>query len=221
MSFYDHQYSNVLSDSYEYFPNDSLLDLIQLFKRQYPSFVPKKALEVGCGAGLHLVNTFEGLQIDGLDISEGAINYVSKENEGHFYCCDFLNFESERKWDLILDGHLLHCLIGASSFETYFSKVSELLSDKGYLLLEVMCNSRNMDFDEGFYFDERSSVLSDGSKEIRTILTAFEIEQLIQRNGLKIVYLRVDETIKFIPNSIRNESRPSDPDRMRVICLKE
>ena len=179
------------------------------------------AIELGCGGGFLLNSVDLSTEFEGLEITKAAVEYLRERYENKVYQSDILSFSSSKSWDLVLDAHLLHCLIGLDDFKKYFQVVERLLNHGGHLLLEVMCHSRAMEFDAGQFFDNESSILYSGERPIRTILTSREIEQIIIESGLKIVYLRVDENIKFIPNSHRSESRPSDPDRLRVICLKE
>ncbi|PIK15442.1 class I SAM-dependent methyltransferase [Halobacteriovorax sp. JY17] len=221
MQIYEEKFRNELSDSYVFTPHLSLLELLEIYKSLPNKDIPNTSLELGCGGGLHLNRNTCFREVEGLEVSKTAADFLTHKYQIKVYHCDFLDFEPLKKWDLLFDAHLLHCLIGVNAFKEYFKKVFDLLNPHGHLVLEVMCEGRGMSFDANQNYDIQSKVLFEGDIPIRTILSSREIEQIICESGLKIVYLRVDENIKFIPNSHRSESRPSDPDRMRIICLKE
>jgi len=180
-----------------------------------------KALELGCGAGI----IFDHLDFDllacGLDFSETAINFAKRYSDSEFICEDILNFETTRKWDLVLDSHLLHCLIGEEDIKNYLLSVHKLLNFGGVFSIELMVQTKKALFDEGYHYNDRDYCLYKDHIPIRTIFDARKIEELILMEGFKIVYLRVDENIKFIPTTSRSESFTNDPDRMRIICIKE
>lgn len=217
------RYNNVFSDGYCFYPNESLVDFINFYRSLplAPELI-ETSLEIGSAGGLHLIDTSYFKDVEALDIVPSAAVHFKSNYPNNFYTTCFLDFNTKKKWDFILDAHLLHCLIGKSSFEQYFKKVYQCLVSGGHLVLEVMCESKVMSFDDAKQsFDFSTGVLYDEYGPVRTILPSMLIEKIIIESGLKIVYLRVDEIIKFIPSSHRSESRPNDPDRMRVICLKE
>ncbi|WP_372653133.1 class I SAM-dependent methyltransferase [Halobacteriovorax sp.] len=222
MEIYEEMYQSLITDSYSFEPNDSLIELLNFFKSNFLRGCGEVSyLEIGCGLGFHVNSKDCNWDVEGLELSKSAVVYLSKISKKKVYQSDFLEFRPEASWDLILDSHLLHCTVGVESFKTYFENIFNILNPGGSFLLEVMCSSREMCFDENQFYNDETFILYQDELAIRTILPARDIEKIIIESGLKIVYLRVDEIIKFIPNSHRSESRPTDPDRMRVICLKE
>ncbi|OUR97165.1 hypothetical protein A9Q84_12625 [Halobacteriovorax marinus] len=221
MNLYEKAFSKEISDTYRYIPNSSLLSFAKFTLDKFTNASHKDVLEIGCGAG-HIFDHIETrLASAGLDLSSSAIDFASANSSAEFICGDFLKLENHRKWDFIFDSHLIHCLIGQKCFEQYLSTAQDLLRSGGILSIELMTRAKRPAFDEGYSFNEFDNCLYRGETPIRSIFDARNIEEMILNSGLKIVYLRVDETLKFIPNPNRSDSYPSDPDRMRIVCLKE
>ncbi|GEM_PF-3307896 len=219
---YNEHYECLISEGYKFIPNESLLGLLDLYKSNFQGDLQVISyLEIGCGLGIHVNSKDSDWEVEGLELSKSAADHLCKATGCHIYHCDFLEFKPSKSWDLILDSHLLHCTIGIESFKEFFKNVFNILKHGGSFLLEVMCESKEMSFEDNQFFDDETHILYQDNYAFRTILPSRIVEELIIESGLKIVYLRVDEIIKFIPNSHRSESRPTDPDRMRVICLKE
>jgi SAM-dependent methyltransferase len=111
--------------------------------------VPRRGdlLEIGCGAGnvaLHLA--WKGWRVRGIDISPTAIAWArdNARSEGlhvHFAVGDVLTLDGEKdaSQDLVLDGHCLHCIIGADRARVLAS-VQRVLRPGGAFLLRTMCN---------------------------------------------------------------------------------
>lgn len=221
MNSYERIFSNKISSSYKYLPNSSLLSLLELTHKLFIDDSHQEALELGCGTGLTFDFFDSHLNSTGLDFSLSAINFAEEDSSSNFICEDILRFKSDKLWDWVFDSHLLHCLIGETQILQYLNTVFNLLRSGGVFSLELMVQTKDAYFDEGYIFNESDSCLYKDKTPVRTILGARAVEDLILSIGFKIVYLRVDENIKFIPIPGRSESFLHDPDRMRIICLKE
>lgn len=216
MNKFDNAYKSVNSESYS--PNCSLIEFFDFASTRYLQSSHTDILEVGCGRGLTLSDSNLDLILSGIEISSEACSAV---NDQRIICADFLEHPFDSCFDLILDSHAAHCLSSVDKLKAYFKKSFETLNQDGLLIIEMMCQHSNFTADSGFSYDKNDYTLKRENIVHRIILPSREIEEIVQASGLKIVYLRVDETLKFIPYSHRSEALPSDPDRLRMICLKD
>ncbi|WP_127715908.1 trans-aconitate 2-methyltransferase [Halobacteriovorax sp. HLS] len=217
MNKYDTAFSNLKSKGYTFTPSDSLIEFCEFYKKSFNTHERPSILELGCGPYLHFYN--EGSI--GVELSSAAIEMAELSHSERITCSSIFDYQGSGKFDILFDSHLLHCLSSVSEVQKYFEVVSGLLNCGGHFLLECMVKPQRLVVDEGYLFDEDQFTLSHNGLVHRVILPTFELEKIVQACGLKIVYFRVDEKIKFIPYSHRSESLPTDPDRLRMICLKE
>ncbi|CAE6903671.1 cyclopropane-fatty-acyl-phospholipid synthase [Vibrio sp. B1FLJ16] len=80
-----------------------------------------KLLELGCGEGHHC-RAFQklGFEVTGIDISPTAIAWAKEKAkatgiEGKYYTADLTveSFQLPERYDVVIDGNCLHCIIGA------------------------------------------------------------------------------------------------------------
>jgi 2-polyprenyl-3-methyl-5-hydroxy-6-metoxy-1,4-benzoquinol methylase len=104
-----------------------------------------KALELGCGTAPILrwvcKKGFKGL---GVDVSKTAIYLAkqqTKERNIHFKKADVCYDEIGRfgKFDVIIDGNCLHCIVSVTERRQFFKNASKLLNKDGVLVLMTMC----------------------------------------------------------------------------------
>ena len=75
------------------------------------------ALELGCGTGPAACFLAErGFEVEGVDISETAVRLaaaqaLSRGLSARFSKADVCHLEGAAAYDLILDGHCLHCIV--------------------------------------------------------------------------------------------------------------
>jgi SAM-dependent methyltransferase len=111
-------------------------------------FAPKtgRLLELGCGAGnITLWLGARGYDALGVDISPAAIQWANERalaegSRAGFLVGDVLELTQleEGAFDLVLDGHCLHCIIGPDR-PRFFASAHRLLAAGGYLLVDTMC----------------------------------------------------------------------------------
>jgi len=117
------------------------------------SWFPKKGkvVELGCGTGPILrwvcKKGFSGL---GVDVSKTAIYLAkqqTKEGNIHFKKADVCSDEIKKfgKFDVIIDGHCLHCIVSVTERRRFFKNASKLLSKDGILIIMTMCGPINKD----------------------------------------------------------------------------
>lgn len=102
-------------------------------------------IELGCGAG-NLTSYFasRGWKAQGVDISPCAIDWA-RERAGQaglaidFHVGNVLDLSAfpANAFDLVLDGHCFHCIIGVDR-QTFLQQVRDRLKPNGHLLLMSM-----------------------------------------------------------------------------------
>ena len=169
-----------------------------------------EVLDLGTGTGTcALFCAREGSYSLGVDISKTAIDMARKNNDNlklnaEFIEADILNLKLARKFNLISDSSLLHCLVGADDRTTFYEVVKEHLEVSGLFFIHTMVESDDMSrLLENKYFRLQDEVLySLGIKDIndgrilfdgksyfphRTILKQDNLLKEIEAAGLSIV----------------------------------
>jgi 2-polyprenyl-3-methyl-5-hydroxy-6-metoxy-1,4-benzoquinol methylase len=104
-----------------------------------------KALELGCGTAPILrwvcKRGFSGL---GVDVSKTAIYLAkqqTKERNIHFKKTDVCSAEIKKigKFDVIIDGNCLHCIVSVTERRQFLKNASKLLNKDGVLVVMTMC----------------------------------------------------------------------------------
>jgi cyclopropane fatty-acyl-phospholipid synthase-like methyltransferase len=102
-----------------------------------------KIADFGCGPGLYtsrLART--GARVTGIDFSENSIEYAKEhasENgmDIEYIVQDYLKFNTDRKFDLIIMIMCDFCVLGPEDRRTILNKFRSLLNDGGSVLLDV------------------------------------------------------------------------------------
>ena len=122
-------------------------NLTQWRSRLEAPYLPKqgRALELGCGAGdLTLMMAEMGFLATGIDISPTAIDWAREKAlqrgvQADFLVgnvCDLSDFSSGA-FDVVLDGHCLHCIVGEDR-RRVLEETRRMLRPGGYLLVLTM-----------------------------------------------------------------------------------
>jgi len=105
-----------------------------------------KAIELGCGTGPILrwvcKRDFSGL---GIDVSKTAVAMAREQSKGlnvRFKQADICCIDVERagKFDLVVDGHCLHCIIRSEDRKAFLKNSFKLLKKGGLFIIETMCS---------------------------------------------------------------------------------
>lgn len=105
-----------------------------------------RLLELGCGAGnISLWLEQQGYEATGVDISPTAIAWATSKcldvsGAAKFFVGNVLNlhFLEDGCFDIVLDGHCLHCII-ENDRDAFLSESLRLLKPRGWLLIDTMC----------------------------------------------------------------------------------
>ncbi len=105
----------------------------------------RRALEVGCGTGpVSCFLAAHGFTVDGIDISASAIAMAHRhadmrQLQVRFVVADICNMPPGfGPYDLIVDGHCLHCLAHNASRQRALAAIRLLLKDAGVFIVEMM-----------------------------------------------------------------------------------
>jgi ubiquinone/menaquinone biosynthesis C-methylase UbiE len=151
-----------------------------------------KLLELGCGAGANaLWLAKKGYDVHGVDISPTAIEWAKEKaaKEGtqvRFSVGDVLDLRDypDNCFDLALDGHWLHCIIGKDRAR-FFASVLRILKPGGSFLVYTMCGEVTNPEIKG-NFDAASRYFITNGIARRYIGMAEDIRREIEKVGFSI-----------------------------------
>jgi ubiquinone/menaquinone biosynthesis C-methylase UbiE len=128
-----------------------------LTQRDFPK--AGKLLELGCGAGnVSLWFARKGYEVDGIDISPTAVQWAREKAVAEGLVAKFsvgnvldLSAYPDGIFDVLIDGHCLHCIIGDDRSRCLAS-ARRVLKPHGALCVHTMCgdptcDSTRQDFD--------------------------------------------------------------------------
>jgi len=101
----------------------------------------ESVLDVGTGHGTQAIELAKrGYLVDAFDFSPSSVEKAAKVAlaEGapvHFFTADILDFESEKKYDIVIDRACLHC-IGPWDHQRYVERVAALVKPGGTFFLK-------------------------------------------------------------------------------------
>lgn len=182
-----------------------------------------KLLELGCGAGnLTIQFAQAGYSATGVDIAPTAIAWA-KENatqanvEIEFVQTDILNLTdgtdalalSDASFDIALDGHCLHCIIGEDR-SRWFQTTHHLLKPGGILAISCMCNEVPTDLYWQQHFDPQTRCTIHDGLATRYIGWSNDILQEIIQANFRIL------DVEILPP--RNQEDLAD---LQVIAAKQ
>lgn len=119
-------------------------------------------LEIGCGAGENVMWFAQrGYSVCGVDIAPSAIDWARERALKERVCADFqvedvrtLSCFSDEVFDIVHDGHCLHCIIGTDDRSAVFQSIRRVLKKDGIFVLSSMAGNCTLPF--GGEFDPES-----------------------------------------------------------------
>lgn len=169
------------------------------------------ALDLGCGSGSQsFYLTKLGYECTAVDISTTAIKKgkeLSKELNIpiEFICHDICSLDLNKKFDLVTDSCLLHCLVWEKERRDFFNVAKSHLSETGRLFIYTMIRTENQPLwkdSDYLYLDNEGVLWSKGPENYdvewteingenyfphRRIYTAEEQRKEIQKCGFEIL----------------------------------
>lgn len=179
--------------------NESLLNFLKSFFSErggLDSIRGCDVLEAGCGlGGLSLELNSLGANTLGVDISPLAIQGARdlsqiKAYTATYECLDLTKTaDLDKKFDYIVDSHLLHCLTSQKQRESYLNFVKNHLKPDGVFLVETATFDQEIREPLGYDFDQEYNLhqeIDDVFFPIRRLAPTRDLENEISRNGLEI-----------------------------------
>jgi len=190
--------------------SDSYLSLEAFLDSLWFGSIPKpvRALDLGCGGGQATIRLAQrGCQVFGIDFSETAIELARRniKNSGEsvqVVVGNALTLDpfADGEFDLIIDNHLLHCIIAPADRSELIGNVRRVLRPGGRLFSETMSAEGVLDTD-AFEIDPATRV---NRNHTRFWTTQAELNNLLNSADLAILdqSLRVQNEVPSPGNLI-------------------
>lgn len=156
-----------------------------------------RLLEMGCGAGdMALGLAALGYTVSGVDISTAAVEWAQDKARERGLDADFrvgsvldLADYADDSFDVVLDGHCLHCIIGADRAD-FLASARRVLKPGGVLHINTMCGDHSaIRFPEQFDPESRCQIWN--GVALRYTGHAEDIVAEVQASGLEIIQSKV------------------------------
>jgi SAM-dependent methyltransferase len=192
-----------------------------------------RALELGCGTGPLSCQLAEaGLSVTGLDISPSAIAFA-RELAAHRGLPITFDVADVCRWpfppelfDLIVDGHLLHCVVFDDERRQLLAKVRDALNPGGEFWLETMLLETGQEADPEWNLDDRGVVWAlagDGDRYVEAVRRAGEWwlpQRLIARSSETILSELRSAGLRVIEHETYAPGQPRTPGGLRARCVR-
>ncbi|HUR50112.1 MAG TPA: methyltransferase domain-containing protein [Acidimicrobiales bacterium] len=120
----------------------------------WPEIPPTgRLLEIGCGAANHLLGLAPRFELAGIDISPTAIAWGTEHAIAANVSVDLRQGDvrqlpwDDEAFDVVRDGHLLHCIIGEDR-ATVLGEARRVLQPGGVLVVFTMCGDKGLPEDQ-------------------------------------------------------------------------
>lgn len=157
-----------------------------------------RVIDLGCGAGNYSVWLAQrGYQVDGIDIAPTAIDWAKERALAEGVDVDFqvgsvltLDGFADERFDVALDWHCFHCVIGDDR-ERFLESVHRVLKPGGVFVSHTMCGDR-LPSDERFDFDSVTRTVIYSGIHIRYMGWPEDVLAEIRRVGLDVLYSKIE-----------------------------
>ena len=173
------------------------------FKTEYKNWIRSgmRILDVGCGAGKNLLkidSEYEDCELHGIDISEKMVE-IAKQNSANaknrivFANVDFLEFNSEEKYDVIIFNYVLHHM---EKPQLAIEKAYSLLKNYGLIML-TLPGTEYLKETFPYCHDVIDDSIGRFSREkVENMFDAFKVVQLLYKKS--IFLLRFDSYEQYM-----------------------
>lgn len=170
-------------------------------------------LDLGTGTGTSaLFSAKEGAKCVGIEVSKTAIDIAIKNAKTlkldvEFIVGDILNIHLNKKFDLVVDSTVLHCIVGGKDRKAFYKTAKTHLHESGYLFINTMISRGDMSshFPRDYFHYENEILWSLGISEIterktidgksyfahRTLLSEENQIEEFKQNGFDIVTIEI------------------------------
>jgi len=153
-----------------------------------------KALELGCGAGdVSLLLAKVGYEVFGVDISPTAIEWAREKAVAcgllvSFGVGNVLNLKgyTDEAFDLVVDGHCLHCIIGDDR-SAFLKAARRVLRQGGVLIVKTMCGEPAMGWAREHFDPKSRCVIRDDGLVIRFLGMPQDILTELRGSGFRSI----------------------------------
>lgn len=157
--------------------------------------VPLKGrlLELGCGEGHHCrLFSKHGYEVTGIDVSSTAISWASEKAiatgiHGRFQVADLtdISLDIPGKYNVVIDGNCLHCIIGDDRF-TFLDHVFNVLESGGIFFVSSLCSK-----------DDKNHQIFKDDLPYRHITSVGNLISELKNIGFKVVKTNIYKRKKF------------------------
>ena len=160
-------------------------------------FCPKspqslRALDLGCGGGQGAMRLAAlGFQVSGVDFSETAIELAKRNAADAGLLIDFtvgdcltLSQFADGEFDVVVDNHVLHCVIGSADRGAFLQTACRVLKSGGVFFSETMSVEGVIDM-QAFKIDPLTHIDAQGT---RYWVTAPELQSELRSAGFEILH---------------------------------
>lgn len=161
------------------------------FKTEYKNWIQNgmRILDVGCGAGKNLFkidSEYEDCELYGIDISETMVriakqNSTDAKNHIVFVNVDFLEFNSEEKYDVIIFNYVLHHM---EKPQLAIEKEYNLLKNSGLIMLTVPGTEYLKETFPYCHDVIDDSIGRFSRKKVESMFEIFEVVQLLYKKSM-------------------------------------
>ncbi|MBG9390160.1 class I SAM-dependent methyltransferase [Caenimonas aquaedulcis] len=157
-----------------------------------------RVLELGCGAGnIALYLAARGYVVHGVDISRTAIDWAREHAaagpvSASFEVGNVIDGEGlhDAAFDLVLDGHCLHCIIGEDRAR-FFGTARRVLAPGGVLCVRTMCNALPPAMASRVGYDPDTGVCSRDGVATRYVGAANALVREVMDAGFELLQMEV------------------------------
>ncbi|HTY08147.1 MAG TPA: class I SAM-dependent methyltransferase [Candidatus Edwardsbacteria bacterium] len=167
-------------------------------------------LELGCGAGeVALFFAERGYQVHGIDIAPTAICWAMEKatasgSTAQFHVGDVTDLRCypAASFDIVIDGHCLHCIIGEDRRKVLL-ETKRVLKPGGFLYISTMCGDvKDPEMKPLFDPQSRCILSRDGTVAARYVGLPEDIVNEVKSAGFTIISQQVNDSDDYLSQDL-------------------